>query len=222
MSAPSQLRSEHFGDGVLGLGEPTPRLSWHLPVGAKCQDAYEIELGGRSQGWISWPRSCSDPLAGPPLGSRQEVGWRVRVETDLGESDWSRVCRFELGLLEDRDWVARWIEPVETERSAHALRHTFPVNHRPRKARLYATAHGIYECFLNGVRQDVWSHRRGSSDTCSNNQAVRSLARESGHAQRSRVMYCSGIHAAGTVKTAIPPAESRRFCLRDRECRPTG
>lgn len=48
--------------------------------------------------------------------------------------------------------MARWIEPVETERSAHTLRQTFAVNDRPRKARLYATAHGIYECFLNGHR----------------------------------------------------------------------
>ena len=41
---------------------------------------------------------------------------------------------------------------METERSAHLLRHTFQLGAPPAQARLYATAHGIYETFLNGRR----------------------------------------------------------------------
>ena len=40
----------------------------------------------------------------------------------------------------------------ETERSAHVLSHTFHLDASAREARLYATAHGIYETFLNGRR----------------------------------------------------------------------
>ena len=50
------------------------------------------------------------------------------------------------------DWSARWIEPHEAHRSAHVLRHTFRLHAPVTQARLYATAHGIYEAFLNGRR----------------------------------------------------------------------
>ena len=55
-------------------------------------------------------------------------------------------------MLHPADWTARWIEPHETERSAHVLRGTFQLPSTPDGARLYATAHGVYETFLNGHR----------------------------------------------------------------------
>ncbi len=92
------------------------------------------------------------PWPGNPLTSRQRIVWRVKVWTDGRESDWSSSAWFETGLLDAADWTARFIEPVETERSAHLLRHTFELGVPPAQARLYATAHGIYETFLNGRR----------------------------------------------------------------------
>lgn len=55
-------------------------------------------------------------------------------------------------------WVARWIEPVEPERTpavqrpAYHLARTFDVDRPVREATLYATAHGVYEAFVNGTR----------------------------------------------------------------------
>jgi alpha-L-rhamnosidase len=55
-------------------------------------------------------------------------------------------------------WTARWIGPTEDEatragvRPAYLLRHDFGVSTMPSQATLFATAHGIYECFLNGRR----------------------------------------------------------------------
>ena len=98
--------------------------------------------------------------AGAPLSSGARVAWQVKVWTDLGESDWSEESVFELGLLEGGDWSALWIEPVESSER-------LPAGRRPAKlvrgsfvlpgvavvrARLYATAHGIYEAFVNGRR----------------------------------------------------------------------
>jgi len=80
------------------------------------------------------------------------------VRTDLGESDWSAPSSWEVGLLEPDDWSGRWISPNETrelpagERPAHLLRRTFEVDAPVERARLYATAHGLYEMFLNGQR----------------------------------------------------------------------
>jgi len=43
VNAPRELRVEHFGDAVLGLGVRAPRLSWWLPDGTTRQLAYELE-----------------------------------------------------------------------------------------------------------------------------------------------------------------------------------
>jgi alpha-L-rhamnosidase len=97
--------------------------------------------------------------AGPALRSGEPVTWQVKVWTDAGESEWSDPSVFELGLLEPGDWSARWIAPVEPEhapagsRPALLLRGEFELPDVPvARARLYATAHGIYEAFVNGAR----------------------------------------------------------------------
>jgi alpha-L-rhamnosidase len=60
-------------------------------------------------------------------------------------------------LLEPGDWTAVWIEPPEDrtsppgQRPAHLLRGRFRVEHAG-TARLYITARGLYEAFVNGVR----------------------------------------------------------------------
>ena len=61
---------------------------------------------------------------------------------------------FETGLLQPEDWVARWVEPAEdvAVSSADLLTHDFELDAPVTNGRLYATAHGIYECFLNGRR----------------------------------------------------------------------
>ena len=41
-AAPQRFRAEHR-DG-LGIGEPSPRLSWQLPAGAARQTAYELRV----------------------------------------------------------------------------------------------------------------------------------------------------------------------------------
>ena len=97
--------------------------------------------------------------AGPALRSMERIEWQVKVWTDLGESDWSAPDVFELGLLEAGDWSARWVAPLEPEpapagrRPAMLVRGEFELPDVPiARARLYATAHGIYEAFVNGGR----------------------------------------------------------------------
>ena len=158
--APSRLRVEHLSDAV-GIGTTRPRLSWWLPEGAREQVEYRIRA---DNGWDTGPVQSADTVlveyAGAPLSSGARVAWQVKVWTDLGESDWSSPDVFEVGLLEPADWSALWIEPVESSersppgrRPAMLVRGSFEV---PAvavvRARLYATAHGIYEAFVNGRR----------------------------------------------------------------------
>jgi hypothetical protein len=51
-----------------------------------------------------------------------------------------------MGLLSPDDWRAVWIE------AESLLRHEFTVDRPVVKARLYATARGLYEAFVNGRR----------------------------------------------------------------------
>ncbi|GIJ59251.1 family 78 glycoside hydrolase catalytic domain [Virgisporangium aurantiacum] len=151
------LRVEHL-DHPLGIHTRAPRFSWRLPAGGARQVAYRIRTSnGWDTGRVDSDRSVLVPYEGPPLGSAQRVTWRVRVWADTGDLGWSSEDWFEMGLLRADDWTARWIQPREDEvpppgeRPAHLLRTLFTVDGGG-PARLYITAHGLYEAFLNGVR----------------------------------------------------------------------
>jgi alpha-L-rhamnosidase len=158
VTAPRQLRVEHLGDAVLGMGERRPRLSWQLPDGASRQTAYSVELDGRELDRIDADASVLVSWPSDPLTSRQRVDWRVKVWTDQGESEWSAPAWFETGLLDPDDWMAQWIEPLESvrppagSRPAYILRRSFMLDAIGAGARLYASAHGCYETFVNGRR----------------------------------------------------------------------
>lgn len=157
MTAPSRLQVEHLAE-PLGIDALSPRLSWWLPNGATRQLAFQIRAGDWDSGRVESARSVLVPYAGPALSSGQRVSWQVRVWTDQGESDWSEPGWWETGLLSPPDWSARWIEPYEPtvpapgERPGYQLRHGFSLPKPVVRARAYATAHGIYELFLNDER----------------------------------------------------------------------
>ncbi len=156
---PTRLRVEHLV-GALGIDTTRPRFSWWLPDGARRQLAYRTRMGnGWDTGRVESPDSLLVEYTGPRLRSGDRVAWVVKVWTDLGESGWSEPHVFELGLLGTADWSARWIAPVEGEpappgmRPAMLMRGEFElVGQSVLAARLYATAHGIYEAFINGRR----------------------------------------------------------------------
>ena len=157
MTAPHGLRVEHL-DVALGIATPAPRLSWQLPAGAARQQAYRLTTdNGWDTGWVGSAEQVLVPYAGPPLASSQRVVWQVQVRTELGESP-AAASWFETGLLWAEDWVAAWVEPGAMpegpagDRPAAFLRYAFDVEQPVVAARLHATAQGIYEASLDGVR----------------------------------------------------------------------
>jgi alpha-L-rhamnosidase len=153
---PTRLRVEHL-DSPFGIDVREPRLSWRLPDGSRTQVAYRLTGDAWDSGRVESDRSVLVPYGGPALRSGQVVRWRVKVWTDAGESDWSEPASWEMGLLEASDWVARWIEPTAREhariqRPARHLRCFFALDRPVVRARCYATAHGVYELFLNDHR----------------------------------------------------------------------
>ena len=157
-SAPVNLRVEHL-TRPLGLGSRRPRLSWQLPAGSGAQRAYQVRLApGTAAGWVPGGDSVLVSWPFAPLSACQRVSWQVRVDTGRGESPWSEPATFETGPLAAADWTARWIRPAEAEpppaarRPAYELRGTVTIGKPVTRARLYATAHGLYEAFLGGRR----------------------------------------------------------------------
>ena len=159
------LRVEHL-DEPLGLGVAAPRLSWRLPDGAREQQAHQlrgtVEHDGAELAWSGEPIARQECVLtawpGPQLASYDRVTWQVKTWTDLGESDWSAPHTFEVGLLDEHDWQVPWIRPAEgevpppTQRPAYQLRSRLTIDGAVKQARLYVSAHGIYEGFLNGTR----------------------------------------------------------------------
>ena len=158
---PAPVLFEHLQDG-LGIGVAEPRLSWTLPAGAPTQDGYEIELVRNGRVHRTGRVDSSDrilvPWPGAPLTSREPAAVRVRVWAGAAEpSGWSPPALVEAGLLEAADWIAlpvggNWPEDPDADRRPARVRRDFALTTPVAHARLYVTAHGLYEAEINGRR----------------------------------------------------------------------
>jgi len=162
------VRFEHHRE-ALGIGEARPRVSWKAATDAEgwVQTAYEIEVADPDGGaaatsttgrvasaecvLVDWPAA--------PLRSRERRSVRVRVWGPGGNepSPWSAPAWVEAGLLEPADWTARlvapdWDEDTSADQPVPFLRGRITLRGEVASARLYATAHGVYELELNGMR----------------------------------------------------------------------
>ena len=171
------LRCE-YKTNPLGIDETTPRLSWKIDADRRSvvQAAYQIRAARTPKdletGQVIWDtgkvesdQSIHVPYQGPALSSRQRVYWQVRVWDDKGNaSDWSEQAWWEMGLLSQADWKARWIEPAITEdptrsNPAPMLRKTFHLKGPISSARLYITSCGLFMAQINGqsVAEDLFT-----------------------------------------------------------------
>ncbi len=168
--APFALRVD-FSDSirpVLGHHECRPSLSWKLPASCLSQTACQIVVASNLQrlheepdiwdsGKVDSAQSTFLPWGAKPLSSRQHVFWCVRVwDQDGVATGWSDPAEFELGLLHNHDWSAQWISSPCVQSGEHRpaphLRRTFKIDQPITKARLHATALGLFELRLNGAR----------------------------------------------------------------------
>jgi alpha-L-rhamnosidase len=84
----------------------------------------------------------------------QHVYWRVKVWSNNGTSNCSKINYFETGLFSISEWKAKWIKTDKIKDPKHSIspyfRKEFVVNKKVKKARVYASAIGLYELHLNG------------------------------------------------------------------------
>lgn len=113
--APVKLTvSERFTNPI-GFYDAQPTFSWQLPEGTKAQTAYQLVADDLwDSGKVVSGQSAYVSFAGPPLGSRRQVSWKVRYWDEKDRvSAWSVPAHIELGLLHNSDWKARWIRMEE-------------------------------------------------------------------------------------------------------------
>ncbi len=177
----SLLVSEGF-ENPIGFYDNEPTFSWKLPDYGfvKSQTAYRIVVASNPKllpnkadlwdsGEVGTDQSVWIKYEGKPLISRQKVYWQVMfIDQDGNPSVWSEKANFELGLLSNEDWNAKWIslateEKRDTTEKGHSiirpqyLRKEFVLAGGIEQARLYITSQGVFEAQLNGkkVGQDV-------------------------------------------------------------------
>ena len=164
----TDLRCEYQAN-PLGLDVLTPRLSWKIVSTARNvrQRTYQIQVarGAAEFGQCAWDsgvvasdQSIHVPYAGPELAPRTRYHYRVQVWDEAGRaSGWGEPAWFETGLLDAANWHAQWIaaqppDAVNQEAPCPLLRTAFTAKAGITSARVYASALGLYELHLNGVK----------------------------------------------------------------------
>jgi alpha-L-rhamnosidase len=158
----SDLRAEH-GFRALGIGTGAPRLSWIVEAGdtrfeqtsyslaavdpVGCAGGLAVTIASNDSVLVPWPFD--------PLPSRACRVIRVQVTGGDGEeSDWSEPLVVEAGLLDPSDWRAMPVTATfagEPPERPVRFRRRFKVGPGLVRARLYASALGVYTAECNGV-----------------------------------------------------------------------
>lgn len=166
------LRTDYL-DRPMGLGNTAPRFYWQCENGIT-QTAYQIiaQRDGTvvwDSGKVSSGQMTHVPYGGPDLQSRDRIVWSVTVWDEDGQPDESTESWFEMGLLNSSDWKGQWIsggyKPKKKVRyPVDCFEKEFSVRGEVTRARLYATARGVYDVTVNGRRIEDFIIAPGMTD----------------------------------------------------------
>lgn len=156
----AQLSVEHHHNGF-GISHSKPRLSWRFKattVKGWQQASYELRLKRGPKETETYRVASSESVLVPwpsaPLSSRETASIQVRATgKDGSQTNWATLD-IEVALLDRSEWKAKLIsglkQPRDEPKQPFRLRKSF--KYQGGNARLYATAHGIYEIEINGKR----------------------------------------------------------------------
>ncbi|WP_339315012.1 family 78 glycoside hydrolase catalytic domain [Paenibacillus sp. FSL R10-2734] len=166
------LKTEYLANPVT-LDILNPRFFWKCDGGVK-QTAYQIQaICNDSVIWDSGKVSSASMTHirydGQTLHSRDVVYWSVKLwDENDGEGEWV-TSSFEMGLLEEEDWRAKWISgnyspENNTRYPVDCFKLEFLAESEIKKARLYITANGLYEAKINGLKVGDFCLAPGCTD----------------------------------------------------------
>ena len=142
----------------LGIDTDSPTFSWQLVSSRRnsVQATYCIVVAKTdgTQVWNSGTQACDRQegiaYAGLPLESLTPYVWTLTVCDNQGQRA-TASSRFETAFLDAAQWTAKWIGRPQRGRVPQ-FRKTFslPTDKRVRRARIYASALGVFEMKANG------------------------------------------------------------------------
>nr|MCR4951268.1 family 78 glycoside hydrolase catalytic domain [Solobacterium sp.] len=147
----------------LGIDEVQPRFSWKLESDQNntIQTAYQLTVSNGEVMWdtgkVESDQSILVEYMGALFEAKTEYKWDVTVWDNHGECAQAS-AQFETGLLSAKPFEehARWITHgfAKEETASPVFTKTFNIAKPVVKARLYATALGVYEAEVNGIKAD--------------------------------------------------------------------
>lgn len=169
---PKNLLCE-YSEEPLGVDTTSPRLSWIVdcPERGQYQTAYQILVSSSQRniesnygdmwnsGKVNEDQSINVVYSGKKLTSRKVCYWKVRIWDREGKvNPYSSISKFEMGLLDSKDWQGKWIGFYDDGIGGIAplFRKEFILNKTVKRARIYIAGLGYYELRLNG--QKVGDH----------------------------------------------------------------
>lgn len=167
------LRTEYLENPV-GIDIRKPRFYWNCEGGLR-QTAYQIKAvrGGEviwDSGKVESSAMTHIAYEGKTLHSRDIVEWQVCLWDENDAAGDFNTASFEMGLLEKDDWKARWISGDYKPKKKNCrypvdcFLKQFALKKQVKKARLYATARGVYDVTLNGTRIEDFILAPGMTD----------------------------------------------------------
>ena len=167
-----RLRTEYLVNPI-GIDIVAPRLYWNAEGGTK-QTAYQIiaKSGDKiiwNTGKVASSRMTHILYEGQPLHSREKVYWSVKLWDENGDGGEIATGSFEMGLLENTDWEAKWItgnyKVKKSERyPVDCFRKHISIMREVKSARLYITACGLYEARLDDEKIGNYCLAPGHTD----------------------------------------------------------
>ncbi|KAI0376681.1 glycoside hydrolase family 78 protein [Hypomontagnella monticulosa] len=165
----SQVFFEHHRI-ALGIGESKPRISWRFEgdFPSWAQSSYSIEVTRQTQNQTVqvelFQYNSSDSVLVPwpsvSLTSAESATVRVRAygESEQPDTPWSDPVSVETGLLTQDAWSnasmigADRATEKDSPKQPLLFRKEFSLENNIEKARLYITAYGLYEAYINDKR----------------------------------------------------------------------
>ena len=173
------LRTE-YRINPIGLTVKAPRFSWKMESDEKntLQNSYQIIVKAQEKNaertvWDSGVKEKATSVLisyeGEKLAS--ETRYTVQIFVTDNHGNTSEIAgSFETGVLDNAEFKAQMITSdfPEEETACPVFGKTFALDKKVKKARLYATAHGVYEATLNG--QTVGDYRMAPGWTSYHNR----------------------------------------------------
>ncbi|SHM29821.1 glycoside hydrolase family 78 protein [Flavobacterium saccharophilum] len=163
---PVNLNCEHLVN-PLGIDVAQPRFSWLLKSNKDdvVQIAYQIQIAADSIALVKekelvWTtgKVASEAMLtsynGAALQSFTAYFWRVKVWSNKNKMEVSKINRFETAMLQASDWKGSWISDSHDKnyKPAPYFRKEITTAKTIKNARVYVTAGGLYEFYVNGKK----------------------------------------------------------------------